>query len=76
LPESKRKPGTKRKKHHEGMFSGNRKWSFDAEEPYREKKLKRGRETRVSKKNLEDGESQESCIRTGWVKPTSAKIPG
>jgi hypothetical protein len=76
LPESQRKPGTKRKKHQEGMFSGNRKWSFDAEEPYRGRNLRRGRETRVSKKNLEDEESQESCIRTSRVKPAGVKIPG
>jgi len=58
LPESQRKPGTKRKKHQEGMFSGNRKWSFNTEEPYRGRNLKRGRETRVLKKNLEDGKAK------------------
>jgi hypothetical protein len=40
------------------MFSGNRKWSFNTEEPYRGRNLKRGRETRVLKKNLEDGKAK------------------
>jgi len=50
--------------------------SFDAEEPYRGRNLKRGRETRVSKKNLEDAESQESCIHMFWVKLKRTRILG
>jgi hypothetical protein len=58
------------------MSPGNRRRSLDAEEPYRRRNSKRGRETRASRKNLEDAESQESCIHRNWVKPVDARIPG